>query len=107
MSKRFQVTIADDLYEVLEHWAAVQGRPIANLAGYLVEQALNEAVRTGQTPSKEELASKQALVFLQKLLGGQEISNRELLLLAQNAKLNPIQLTDLLESREQPDKSRK
>ena len=43
MSKRIQVTLPDRLAEDLEKWATYDGRPLSNLAAYLLERAVAEA----------------------------------------------------------------
>jgi hypothetical protein len=54
VSKRVYLTLADTVYEALERWAEDQGRPVANLAAYLVEKALEKAQEEGKIPSKEK-----------------------------------------------------
>ena len=44
MSKRVYITLPDSVYRDLEQWAKIQGRPVANLAGYLVEKSIEQAV---------------------------------------------------------------
>ncbi len=50
VSKRVYVTLPDSVYEALERWADKQGRPTANLAGFLLEVAVLEAQKTGEIP---------------------------------------------------------
>ncbi len=40
MSKRTTIVLPDKVFESLEHWADDEGRATANLAAYLVEQAV-------------------------------------------------------------------
>jgi len=40
MSKRVNVTLPNKVYEQLEQVAKEQGRPIANLASYLVQKSM-------------------------------------------------------------------
>jgi len=40
VSKRFSITVPDEVYADLERWADSEGRPTANLAGFLVELAV-------------------------------------------------------------------
>lgn len=47
MTKKFNIVLADETYQVLSTWAAQQGRPPANLAAFLVELAIIEALRRG------------------------------------------------------------
>ena len=42
MSKRVYLTLADRVYEVLERCPDDQGRPVASLAAYLVERAVEQ-----------------------------------------------------------------
>lgn len=53
MSKRFMVTLADRIYKELEDWAEFEGRPVASLAAYLLENAVRE-----QKPNTNETKSK-------------------------------------------------
>jgi hypothetical protein len=49
------------VYEKLERWANYQGRPVANLAAYIVEKAMEEAEAEGKIPpppKKEPPAEK-------------------------------------------------
>ena len=50
MPKRVYLTLPDSLYSDLERWADLQGRPIANLANYLVERAIEQAKQSGELP---------------------------------------------------------
>lgn len=50
MSKRVYLTLPDIVYENLERWADEQGRPVANLAAYLVERAVEQAQQEGKIP---------------------------------------------------------
>ena len=50
MSKRVYLTLADKVYDALERWADDQGRPVANLAAYLVEKAIEQAEAEGKIP---------------------------------------------------------
>ena len=50
VSKRVFLTLPDLLYEKLERWANYQGRPVANLAAYIVEKAMEEAEAEGKLP---------------------------------------------------------
>ena len=40
VSKRVNLTLPDIVYDELEAWAEYQGRPVANLAAYLVESSI-------------------------------------------------------------------
>lgn len=42
MSKRVYITLPDGVYKNLERSAKQQGRPIANLASYLVQKGVEE-----------------------------------------------------------------
>ncbi len=50
MTKRVYLTLADKVYDALERWANDQGRPVANLAAYLVERAIEDAENEGKIP---------------------------------------------------------
>jgi aminoglycoside phosphotransferase (APT) family kinase protein len=54
MSKRVFLTLPDELFEDLERWAAKQGRPMANLAAYLVENGVQQAKERGEVPLKPQ-----------------------------------------------------
>lgn len=54
MSKRIQVTLPDRLAEELEQWAGADGRAVANLCAFLLEQAVRQAKQSGDYPSVEE-----------------------------------------------------
>ncbi len=51
MSKRIQVTLPDRLAEELEQWADSDGRAVANLCAFLLEQAVRQAKKSGDYPS--------------------------------------------------------
>lgn len=55
MSKRVYLTLPDKVYEALERWADEQGRPVANLAAYLVEKAVEKAESEGKIPKSKEI----------------------------------------------------
>jgi len=40
--KRFMVTLPDSLFTELQEWAKSEGRPTANLAAFLIEQAIRK-----------------------------------------------------------------
>ena len=46
--KESKKTLADKVYDALERWADNQGRPVANLATYLVEKAIEQAKAEGK-----------------------------------------------------------
>ncbi len=50
MTKRVYLTLADQVYDTLERWANDQGRPVANLAAYLVERAIEDAQKEVKIP---------------------------------------------------------
>jgi CopG-like RHH_1 or ribbon-helix-helix domain, RHH_5 len=54
MSKRVFLTLPDELFEDLERWAVKQGRPMANLAAYLVENGVQQAKERGEVPLKPQ-----------------------------------------------------
>lgn len=51
MSKRVFLTLPDSVFDDLELWAADQGRPVANLAAFLVEMKIREAKMMGEFPT--------------------------------------------------------
>lgn len=56
MSKRTTITLPDSVYVELEDWARQQGRPVANLASFLVELGIRQAKDKGEyspTPKAE------------------------------------------------------
>lgn len=53
MSKRIQVTLPDRLADDLQRWADYDGRPLSNLAAYLLERAVGEAKKEGAEWTKE------------------------------------------------------
>jgi len=48
VSKKVMVTLPDEVATVLERWADQQGRPTANLAAYLIESSIRDAIEKGQ-----------------------------------------------------------
>ena len=50
VSKRVNLTLPDVVYEDLERWASLQGRPPANLGAFLVESAIRRAKELGELP---------------------------------------------------------
>ena len=54
VSKRVNLTLPDVVYEDLERWAGLQGRPPANLGAFLVEAAIRKAKELGELPPTPE-----------------------------------------------------
>ena len=54
VSKRVNLTLPDIVYEDLERWAGLQGRPPANLGAFLVEAAIRKAKESGELPPTPE-----------------------------------------------------
>jgi hypothetical protein len=52
--KRVNLSLPEGVYAELEAWADLQGRPVANLAAFLVETAIREAKERGELPSKQQ-----------------------------------------------------
>ncbi|MFM7447113.1 MAG: ribbon-helix-helix domain-containing protein [Leptolyngbyaceae cyanobacterium] len=48
VSKRVNLTLPDTVFDELEDWATQQGRPVANLAAFLVETAVRQAKERGE-----------------------------------------------------------
>jgi len=44
VSKKFSITVPDEVFTLMEEWAEKQGRPTANLAAYLLEAGLRAAM---------------------------------------------------------------
>ena len=57
VSKRVNLTLPDAVYEELERWAGLQGRPPANLGAFLVEAAIRRAKESGELPPAQEKAA--------------------------------------------------
>lgn len=57
LSKRVNLTLPDVVYEDLERWAGLQGRPPANLGAFLVEAAIRKARESGELPPAPEKAT--------------------------------------------------
>lgn len=55
VSRRVNVTLPDDAFEALDNWAELQGRPTANLAAFIIETAIREAIANGtiEDPTKK------------------------------------------------------
>lgn len=50
-SKRVALAIPPKLYEQLAAWAEFEGRPVASLCLYLIENSIRQAQREGLAPS--------------------------------------------------------
>ena len=48
VSKRIHVTLPDSFYKKLELWANSEARPVANLASYLLQKAIEDADEQGK-----------------------------------------------------------
>ncbi|NES22817.1 MAG: hypothetical protein F6K41_28825 [Symploca sp. SIO3E6] len=62
MSKRIQVTLPDRLADDLQRWADYDGRPLSNLAAFLLEKIVFEAKSKGvqwDDQKKEQLKPKE------------------------------------------------
>ena len=58
VSKRVNLTLPDIVYDELEAWAEYQGRPVANLAAYLVESSIREAKEKGEFKTMKDKESQ-------------------------------------------------
>lgn len=58
MSKRFQVTLPDAIYKKLEEWADHEGRPVANLAAFLIETSIRQIEEKDSVKKAEAFNSK-------------------------------------------------
>lgn len=54
VSRRIHVTLPDKTFALLERWADDQGRPTANLAAFLLEKAIEQAIREGKLSDMED-----------------------------------------------------
>lgn len=61
VSKRVFVTLPDAVFEELEQWANLEGRPTANLAAFLIETAVKEAKERGEIMRKQNFPNKEQL----------------------------------------------
>lgn len=52
MAKRMTITVDDDVYETLEHWADEEVRTVANLAAALVTMAARDRQKPEKSSSK-------------------------------------------------------
>lgn len=52
VSKKIQITLPDRIYDALVRWAQQDGRPLANLAGWIVETKTEAELETGRIPPK-------------------------------------------------------
>jgi hypothetical protein len=60
VSKRVNLTLPDIVYDNLEAWAEYQGRPVANLAAYLVESSIREAKEKGEFKTMKDRESQKS-----------------------------------------------
>ena len=60
VSKRVNLTLPDIVYDELEAWAEYQGRPVANLAAYLVESSIREAKDKGEFRTLKDKESQKS-----------------------------------------------
>lgn len=51
MAKRVNVTLDDDLHELLTKWAKYQRRSAASLATFLIEKGMKKAQEDGEIPA--------------------------------------------------------
>ncbi len=59
VSKKFSITVPDVVYEQLERWADEQGRPAANLAAFLIETGIRQAIERGELEAKPVKKTKE------------------------------------------------
>ncbi len=50
MSKRLHVTLSDTFFHRLERWAELEGRPVANLAAFILQKEIEAADKEGRIP---------------------------------------------------------
>lgn len=51
---RITLTVSDDIYQYLSDWAEREERPLANLAAYLLSQAVKERQQVEKKQNKGE-----------------------------------------------------
>ncbi len=54
VTKKFSVNVPDAIYEQLEQWADEQGRSSSNLAAFLIEMGIRQAVERGELKPKKK-----------------------------------------------------
>ena len=88
---RIYLTVKEETRSHLEAWADVQGRNLTNLANWLIEKAVNEAIVSGELkptkPSKDsDSAQSESEVVLNEFLDSIELgkfySDKEISILA-------------------------
>lgn len=102
--KRITVTLPDAPYEELEDWAEQQGRPVANLATFLIEQSLTEAKKSGayrprrKSPNMLEASTVQQLIFQGLAASNRKWSqsNHPLQVFVDEAKLSMNEMQSIL-----------
>lgn len=55
---RITVTVSDDVYQYLSEWAEREERPLANLAAYLLSQAVRESQQQNDSPAPKSKKGK-------------------------------------------------
>ena len=79
MPQSLKLTLADEIYNDLRQWAGKEGRPVANLAGFIVETAIRQARERGiisDTPDSELL---KAIDLLRKLTEDEQPTDAEII----------------------------
>ena len=81
---RIYLTVKEETRSHLEAWADVQGRNLTNLANWLIEKAVNEAILSGEfkppKPSKDSLDILRQ--FFDDVVDGKYYADQELATLA-------------------------
>ena len=81
---RIYLTVKEETRSHLEAWADVQGRNLTNLANWLIEKAVNEAIVSGELkptkPSKDSLDILRQ--FFEDVVDGKYYADQELATLA-------------------------
>ncbi|MBE9039940.1 hypothetical protein IQ235_03925 [Oscillatoriales cyanobacterium LEGE 11467] len=96
MVKRIHLTLDDGDYEDLERWATWQNRPVANLATFLVLEALRDARIQGKIPKDDKTSSEELVTeFLQTLLEGEHPSPAQIAKLAHQLDVSEEQVVEL------------
>lgn len=85
---RVYLTLSQEKLEQLEWWADQERRPLANMATFLVEVAIDEALANGKLKNPNEAPTqgdrlKSAANLLAKLIDGKDLTPEEEVTLAE------------------------
>ncbi len=91
--KRIYLTLSDEKREELKEWADQQGRPVTNLASWLIEIAITRAKQSGEfksSQSRHQDRTQINILDLQKLADQLDIPSDRLLKAIKEIKLEVI-----------------